>query len=94
MDWAVVREQLEPAFRRTIAAVGARYPDIVAKPSWIGSGWKFRNYVVFMYDPARQRYEDLMLDFWVHPVADTCSPVADTSTRTALTVWRLAAATR
>jgi hypothetical protein len=31
-------------------------------------GWKFRAYVDFMYDPGRQRYEDLIFDFHVQPV--------------------------
>jgi hypothetical protein len=70
MDWALVREQLEPGFQRAMATIKARYPNIVVRPSWANSpplGRKFRAYVSFIYD-TRQRYEDLLFDFYVQPV--------------------------
>jgi hypothetical protein len=71
MDWALVREQLEPGFQRAIATIKARYPNILASASWGNSpplDRKFRAYVDFLYD-TRQRYTDLGFDFYVQPVS-------------------------
>ena len=68
MEWEVVWDQLSALYTEVIEYVNQHYPDIHAGTSRSASaGRRFAGQALFMYDPATQEHEDLILDLQCGP---------------------------